>query len=73
MTLKDPFQNGKPCKVGQDIIYIIIYSVFINYCVFSLRFCDFFNNARSAAALVFYLPGVCTHTNTEVKQSPAYF
>ena len=34
----------------------------------------FLNSASSAAALVFYLPGVCTHTDTEGKtekgQSP---
>ena len=28
----------------------------------------FLNSANSAAALVFYLPGVCTHTDTEGKQ-----
>ena len=33
----------------------------------------FLNSANSAAALVFYLPGVCTHTDTEGKQSPEYF
>ena len=33
----------------------------------------FLNSARSAAALVFYLPDVCTHTATERKQSPEYF
>ena len=33
----------------------------------------FLNSASSAAALVFYLPGVCTHTDTEGKQSPEYF
>ena len=27
----------------------------------------FLNSASSAAALVFYLPGVCTHTDTEGK------
>ena len=27
------------------------------------------NSASSAAALVFYLPGVCTHTDTEGKQN----
>ena len=32
----------------------------LNYCVFSLKFCDF-------SELVFYLPGVCTHTDTEGK------
>ena len=33
----------------------------------------FLNSSSSAAALVFYLPGVCTHTDTEGKQSPEYF
>ena len=33
----------------------------------------FLNSVSSAAALVFYLPGVCTHTDTEGKQSQEYF
>ena len=33
----------------------------------------FLDSVSSAAALVFYLPGVCTHTDTEGKQSPEYF
>ena len=49
------------------------YRVFIKNCVFSLEFCDCLNSASFAAALVFYLPGVCTHTDTEGKQSPEYF
>ena len=60
-------------------IIMMIYSVFIKYCVFSLRLCDFLNSDSSAAALVFYLPAVCTHsthTDTEGKQrkgqSPKY-
>ena len=28
----------------------------------------FLNSASSTAALVFYLPGVCTHTDTKGKQ-----
>ena len=28
----------------------------------------FLNSASSAAALMFYLPGMCTHTGTEGKQ-----
>ena len=32
----------------------------------------FLNSASSAAALVFYLTGVCTHTDTEGKQSSVY-
>ena len=31
----------------------------------------FLNSASSAAALVFYLPGVCSHTDTEGKQRNA--
>ena len=31
----------------------------------------FLNSASSGAALVFYLPGVCTHTDTEGKQRKA--
>ena len=31
----------------------------------------FLNSANSAAALVFYQPGVCTHTDTEGKQRKA--
>ena len=33
----------------------------------------FLNSASSAAALVFYLPGVCTQTDTEGEQSSEYF
>ena len=33
----------------------------------------FLNSASSAAAMVFYLPGGCTHTDTEGIQSPEYF
>ena len=41
---------------------------------FPLNTVIFLNSVSSAAALlVFYLPGVCTHTNTEGKQSPEYF
>ena len=40
---------------------------------FPLNFVIFLNSASSAAALVFYLPGVCTHTDTEGKQSSEYF
>ena len=32
----------------------------------------FLNSVSSAAALVFYLPGVCTHTDTKGKQSTEY-
>ena len=33
----------------------------------------FLNFASSGAALVFYLPGVCSHADTEGKQCPEYF
>ena len=42
-------------------------------CFFPENFVIFLNSASSAEALVFYLPGVCTHTDTEGKQSPEYF
>ena len=41
--------------------YTTIYKVFIDYWVFSVRFCDFFLNSASSAA-VLYLPGVCIQT-----------
>ena len=47
----------------------IRYRVFIKYCVFPL---NFLNAASSAAALVFYLPGVCTRNDIERKQSQEY-
>ena len=51
----------------------IIYRVFRKNCVFSLNFVIFLNSVISVAALVFYLPGVCTHTDAEGKQSLEYF
>ena len=51
------------------------YRVFIKYCGFFLKiFVIFLNSASSAAALVFYLPGVCAHQGkTEKGKSPKYF
>ena len=40
----------------------------LNIVFFPLNVAIFLNSASSAAALVFYLPGVCTHTDTEGKQ-----
>ena len=40
-------------------------------CFFSYRFVIFLNSASSAAALVFYLHCVCTHTDNEGKQRKA--
>ena len=48
-----------------------MYSVFIKYCVFSLKFLIFLNSANYPASLVFYLPSVCKHTDTEGKQRKA--
>ena len=39
--------------------------------VFFPYFLNFLSRASSAAALVFYLPGVCTQTDTEGKQRKA--
>ena len=40
----------------------------LNIVFFPWNFVNFLNSASSAEALVFYLPGVCTHTDTERKQ-----
>ena len=50
--------------------------MFINYCVFPYNFGIFLNSSSSAASLVFYLPYVCTHTDTEETEKgkcPEYF
>ena len=49
----------------------ILYRVFIKYCVFIFKCCDFLNSASSAPALVFYLPGMCALTGTDGKQRKA--
>ena len=43
----------------------------LNIVFFPYRFVIFLNSASSAPALMFYLPGVCTHTDTEGKQRKA--
>ena len=40
---------------------------------FPLNFVIFLNSATSAAALVFYLPGVCTHTDNEGRPESGIF
>ena len=45
----------------------------LNIVFFPSNVVIFLNSASSAAALLFYLPGVCTHTDTEGKQSSEYF
>ena len=45
-----------------------IYRVFINIVFFPQNVVIFLNSDISAAALVFYLPGVCTHIDTKGKQ-----
>ena len=57
-----------PGKLGRRVPSASLYRVFIKNCVFPLNFVIFLNSASSAEALVFYLPGVCTHTDTEGKQ-----
>ena len=47
------------------------YRVFIKYCVSPENVEIFLNSVSSAALLVFYLTGVCTHTDTEGKQRKA--
>ena len=51
--------------------YTFTYRVFIKYCVFPQNVVIFLNSVSSAASLVFYLPGVCTQTDTKGKQRKA--
>ena len=51
---------------------LLTYRVFIKHCVFfPSNFGIFLNSVSSAAALVFYLPCMCTHTDTEGKPRKA--
>ena len=56
-----------------SIVIIVIkprfFTSFTTRC--SLNFVIILNSAISAAALVFDLPGMCTHTDTEGKQGKA--
>ena len=59
-----PSPNKRYCK----------YRVFIKYCVFSLKFCDFSELCQSGCSAGFLPAGrVYTHTDTEKGQSPGYF
>ena len=55
------------CREKEESVKYTGYSLNI---VFFL-FVNFLNSASSAAALVFYLPGVCKHPDTERKQRKA--
>ena len=44
----------------------------LNIVFFPNNFVIFLNSASSAAELVFYLPALCTQTDTEGKQSSEY-
>ena len=57
-------------KIMNSCLYIEPTGLFIKYCI-SLDFVIFLNSASSAAALVFYFSGVCTHTDTEGQQREA--
>ena len=57
---KSYFSNGYVCT-----------GCSLNIVFFTKSFVIFLNSASSAAALVFHLPGVCTHTDTEGKQRKA--
>ena len=53
------------------------YGSSLNIVFFPLDFVIFLNSASSAAALVFYLPGVCVHTltpreNREMQESGTF-
>ena len=62
------FLNEEPGFRKEDQLFFILR---YRASVCALNFLVFLNSASSAAALVFYLPGVCTHTDTEGKQREA--
>ena len=63
--------KSQECYTLQLQIKNITYTGCLYTVIFPQNFVIFLNSASSAAALVFYLPGVCTHTNTEGKQIKA--
>ena len=66
-----PNQTSKTChKCKQNLSYT---GCSWNIVFFPKNFVIFLNSAISPAALVFYLPGVCTHTDNERGQSSEYF
>ena len=64
-------QQTHRSKLLNDIIFCL-YRVFIKYCVFSLKYCDFSELCQFSCSAGFRPTGVCTHTDTEGKQSPEY-
>ena len=58
--------NSSPCLDPVSLIPSTGCS--LNILFFPENFVIFLNSASSAASLVFYLPGVCTHTESEGKQ-----
>ena len=55
------------CRVRILNHYYLPTGCSLNIVFLPKHFVIFLNSASSAAALVFYLPGVCTHTDTEEK------
>ena len=74
LELKNDFDTGCPLNI-LFIIYILHTYIIYLFCSLNIFFPSnvviFLNSASSAAALVFYLPGVCTHTDIERKQRKA--
>ena len=64
------------CWTAQTVVLFGVYFVAgcsLNIVFLPLNFVIFLNSASSAAALVFYMPALCTQTDTEGKQSSEYF
>ena len=72
LVFQNKKQTTKSNKASTEILRLI-QGVQQILCFFLLKCCDFPNCASSAAALVFYLPGVCTKGKTEKGQSPEKF
>ena len=56
---------------GFTMTYVVHYRCTRSYTGCSVIIVFFFPSVSSAVVLVFYLPGVCTHTDTEGKQRKA--
>ena len=72
MLVASSIPNKMKTTISNAIIYFSHTGCSLNIVFFPKNVVIFLNSASSAVALVFYLAGVCTHTDTERKQSPEH-
>ena len=70
-TLKKVTEEYGENSTGNNNHHLFPTGCSLNIVFFPYNFVIFLNSAGSPAALVFYLPAVCTHTETEGKQRKA--